>query len=606
VETRPEPLPPAVPGKTEFVPLPQSRQPTPKTRRSRRWLSCGCLGLPGGLLLLLALFFLTDPLKIHLWGRLSGSYDAAAEVMPADTSLYLGINALAALPAEIQWVTESFSAAPSPGIPLASQPSGLAAPSLHPPQQIAIPGDLLGQIQRSTGIRIPDDLYPFVGQYAGVGFMTTQAGESWFIAIETRPFGKADEFLQDLQRNLSDIQEMSFTTQTVSGVSITVQDVPENRQRIAFCNTGRLVLIASNLEAIRQMLSAQGARSLAQDAVYRQLVEQRQADWSFSLYLGRAQAENSEMTSQLFEEIEDLLGSDTIETWNGSLLSGAIVSAGLRVDAFHALTPSSLPEPASQVLESLDTGNAMLARVPAQAYLYTAGPRFDLAYAALLDTSLFNSSSRRQLMDQLDVAFGFNPEAELINHLDGAWVLFLASDDEGFVPYTTDLPVAVTLLAEASNMPDLQDGLGQLTELITESGGELEERNDGETLRIELADPFETTRAPAAIYGMNREMFFFGTDPVWLEEALSETSPLLEAARYRQLSRSLPGSTSPVLYVDLDPFYDLLRSNMSERSRELFDESIAPFQAVQEVLVAFSLPQPDVLRSTILLGLPPR
>jgi len=311
-----------------------------------------------------------------LWGRLNGSYDAAAEVMPADTSLYIGFNTLAALPSELQWVTDSFSAIPSnPASPLAAHPGGLAAAALQPVQQTGIPGDLLGQIRDSTGISIPDDLYPWIGQYAGVGFISNEDHpEAWFVAIESHPFGKTDEFLQNLRRDLTNIQEMSFTTESVDGVPCTVQDVPEVEQKVAFCNTGRLVLIASNLDVIRLMLSAQGDRSLAQDAVYQQLAAIRPRDWSASIYLGREQVENSEMTNEIYNSLAELLGAGIMEAWNGSLLSAAIVPAGLRIDAFHALSPADLPETSSQILEALEAENTMLQQVPVNTMLYPPVP----------------------------------------------------------------------------------------------------------------------------------------------------------------------------------------------------------------------------------------
>jgi len=210
------------------------------------------------------------------------------------------------------------------------------------------------------------------------------------------------------------------------------------------------------------------------------------------------------------------------------------------------------------------------------------------------------------LLDELNLAFGFNPEEELINHLDGDWVLLLAPDEEGYIPATTDLQLSFTLLACSSDMSALQDGLGLVTQLVTASGIEVDQTDDGETLRIEIAAPLDPAAGPVGIYGLSQDFFFLASDPALLDSALTGDAPLLGTARYGQLADSLPEGMVPTAYVDLNPFFAILREDMTARGQETFDETIAPFQAIQEMLLAVSLPQPDVLRSSIILGLPPR
>ena len=591
-------------------------KPGKKRRSPGRLLACGCLGVPGVLLLLLVLFVAIDPFGLHIWGRVNGKYDAALETMPADTGVYIGINVLSATPAELEWLTQSFTAyLIEPSRPVAASSTGLAAPANQPAQQIANPGDLLQEITQATGLHIPNDLIPWVGQYGGIGLLDISTGRSgypvshgWVIAIEARDGGKADEFLQTLRSNVADRRDYSFSTETIEGYSVTFHDVAEDEQQLAFTRAGRMVLIASNLEGIRQMLSAQDGKSLAEDAIYKQLNAQRPREWSASLYLNHSQFEQFELADLLPSEASEVLSSLVLglpvaDAWEGVLINGAIVSAGLRLDVFTAFSPDQMPDASLEMLQNRSANSAAVQRVPRTAVIYTSGPRLDLFYESIFTSDGLSEESRDNFEEGFADQFGFNLYDDLLSDLDNSWVLYAArasGDNEGRL---LDLPVGAALLAETSDSQATQDTIDTLTEALEEVFFTVEQDSRNGFSWNEAA---VLSNTPFIFYGQGEGFFFLGTDREVLEAGLTGSTPLFEQTRYQELTNGLSGELTPSLYVDLDELYEIIGEAMSDEARERFEDSIDPLRAIQQIVLGSSLPQSDVLRTVVVIGLPPR
>ena len=81
---------------------------------------------------------------------------------------------------------------------------------------------------------------------------------------------------------------------------------------------------------------------------------------------------------------------------------------------------------------------------------------------------------------------------------------------------------------------------------------------------------------------------------------------MFEQTRYQELTNGLSGELTPSLYVDLDELYEIIGEAMSDEARERFEDSIDPLRAIQQIVLGTSLPEPDVLRTVVVIGLPPR
>jgi len=175
-----------------------------------------------------------------------------------------------------------------------------------------------------------------------------------------------------------------------------------------------------------------------------------------------------------------------------------------------------------------------------------------------------------------------------------------SGDNEGSL---LDLPVGAALLAETSDSQATQDTIDTLTEALEEVFFTVEQDsrngfswNEGATL----------SNAPFIFYGQGEGFFFLGTDREVLEAGLTGSTPLFEQTRYQELTNGLSGELTPSLYVDLDELYELIGEAMSDEARERFEDSIDPLRAIQQIVLGSSLPEPDVLRTVVVIGLPPR
>jgi hypothetical protein len=427
------------------------------------------------------------------------------------------------------------------------------------------------------------------------------------MAIESRSAGKADEFLQTLRGNLTNIQDMPFTVQTVSGVSVTVHDVAESEQSIAFCRSGRMVLIASNLDGIRQMLSAQKNQALAQAAVYQRLVTLRPRDWSASIFINQNQLRLVDLEnllpglqSGLFTLITSLPAIDTLE---GALVSASLVPAGLRLDTFTAFTPSSLPDANLEILQNLQPNPAVLKHIPDSAIVYTAGPRADLVYTSIFESGLITTEDQQNLEENFREQYGFDLQSDMIDRLNRDWVLYASPANDGFLPETADIPLAVSLIASTDAVQEILDTVDLFNGGLEENGLTV---NQDELNGFTWYEAADNEGLPVFVYGIGSDLIFFGSERAALESGVTASALLMNQAGYRQLTASLPKDMAATIYIHLDGLYDILRENMSASEGDSFDAAIAPYQSIQELVFAISLPQPDILRSSLILGLPSR
>ena len=602
-----EPLASSAPGEA-VEPKPRK----PKRGFFRRMFTCGCISIPV-VLLLLALIIIIDPFKLHLIGRITGSYDAAAAMMPADTDVYIGIN-LADLIITGYDKRDMLSSGQVtlPALASTAAHAGLAAPAAQPLGQVSLPGNLIEQIQDATGMRFPDDLIPWVFQYAGVGLTeveTTSTGRfqagGWYVAIEARSTRQADIFLQDLRRNMKAERDIPFTTETISGLTVTVHDVDDDDQRIAFTRSGRMVLIASNLKGIRAMLNAEKRQSLVQESVYQQLIAMRPIGWSASLYISPEQIEQfQQFDISSWGYTVNVEAFTWLEAWRGCLVTGTLIPTGVRLDVFSPVNLRDLPDGSEELLQAAQVAPALLQLLPEDTFAYYTGPRLDLTYAALMEASLIDDTGRNNLLELMRQYFNFDPADELIDRLDGEWVLFIALDEEGMLPEITGMPLSVNLITQTSDSADLEDALTDISAVIAGSGAGVEEEEHSGGIWHLVADPRAGDTPPGLIYGLDGSNFVFTTDQTMLEAALGDAPRLIDQAGYTELLSALPEGLAPVIYLEMESYLEVVRANLPESRQESFDRAVEPLEILDRMVLALSLVEPEVLQLSVIVGLP--
>jgi Protein of unknown function (DUF3352) len=611
---QPAPVSPPAPAMYLPEPSPQpelvAEQPMPQVEKPRRhigrWLACGCIGIPLVILLLAALFVFIDPLKLHLWSRVGGKYDAAAQVMPANTGMYLGINIGNALLTRADRVITPFltSGQANPSSPALGYLPAAANPERA--QQISIPGDLLQQIEEETGVKIPNDLTPWVGQYGGIGlvnFEDTGYGVStpsgWIIALEARDVSKADAFLETLRGNLMDLQNMTFVSDTYHGVQVTTQETPNSMAALCFGRSGRMLLMASSPGILQDAIDSQGAGSMAGNADYAQLASLRPRDWSASVYVSRAAMGNlaDMLQANPAANAAPLLNPMPYANWNGTLINATAISSGARLDMYTSYDASAQSAEEKELLQSWNTAPAQVIGVmPQDTLVFMAGSRLDLVVNNILQVALSDADTRQNFLDGFQETFGFSLQDDLLDQMNGQWALYAMPSTQGLLPSETNIDLAISLLAQIDDASAIQNAADHISSVGLSGGVTVNTTEQAGVTYYELSSI--GVEYPMFAFGAGNGYALFSTDINAIQAPFAAGTLLTGTSHYRQAEGALPGRMQPSVYVDLQTLFATLREGMGTDQRDAFNQSTHVLQPVELIAAANALVREGVMRST--------
>lgn len=583
-----------------------------RKRHTLQWVLGGCVGVPLFILLVLVALALIDPFKLHLWGRVNGHYDAAAEVMPANTGIYLGINIGNIILTHADRVITPFTA------PNSSSQSTIGSDFLSAPanparnQQTDPYGDLFRQIEAETGMKIPEDITPWVGQYAGIGLVgldATSVGgvpQGEILAVEVRNLRRADAFLETLLKNMKDLQDIDYSQQTYKDIVIYNQRLG-NYPSFSYCRSGRMLLIASDVDILIAAIDRQNGQTLSVQEGYTHLISSRSRDWSASLYLSY-----------------DVLGGDTATeafgigalavplispypqlNWSGILVNAAAVRQGARVDMYMGLEASTQTSSMIQDLQAAyNPPSQVLQMLPQDTVMYLASPRFDLLTQGLLGTALNDETEQASLYDELNLVLGFSIQDDLFKYLNGEWALYAVPSSHGLLAEQMEINLAINLLAQTDPGFDIQRITDELGNLDPFNGLTLNSQQQEGITYYEISMLGETT--PVFAFGAANDYFTLGTDIESLVLSPSAGTTLVNAPSYQKALDSLPAGMQPSIYLDLENLFTNIREGMSAVDRESFDESVSYIESISIVAAASRMLGEDIAHTSIAIVLEDR
>jgi hypothetical protein len=591
---------------SEVVAESSSEKKTTKPQRTFPWVIGGCAGILVIILLLLALVVLVDPFNWHVLGRVNGNYDAAAEVMPADTGMYLGINIASALVTRIDRSVEPFI----PNEQTEQTNSGkdyLSAPINPRYAQASSPIDnLLQQIENSTGIRIPEDVSPWVGQYAGVGIMDFEGADygtpfpaNWMIAIEARNLHRADTFLETLQTNLTEINDLSFDRQTYKKVNIITQKAYGSQYGTSFGRMGKMVIIASSLDTIKKAIDRQADQALSAEKDYTALVSLRSSSWSASLYInhGLAGSLTDEIMNSSTPAGTSLINPYANLIWNSMLVNVTAIRQGLRFDVYTDMAATS--QSAETSLLQFVPPEQLLRILPQDTVAYMASTRFDMTAQALINLAFSDEYGKNNFLQSFEQSFGFSLQEDLINQLTGPWAVFVVPSRQGLLPTQADLNLAITLLVQTEGDMDLQPITAGLKNLSPMSGISVNQQEQAGITYYEIGNSGYS--AAMFAFGAGNSYFTLGTDLDELRVSASDENTLLQSASYQGTIKSFPAGMQPYLYFDLENLLANLREGMEASELESFNESIRYIESVGVISLSTRILQPNVVQSSLVV-----
>ena len=578
--------------------------------RALGWGACGCVGLLLGSLVLLVLLVALDPLQLHLWGRVTGSYDAAAEVMPPETDMYLGINIGNALLYRLDRSIAPFINADQAAYYPSHGEYSFTTTNSAQNQPAGIMDDLLSQIEAETGVKIPGDISPWIGQYAGIGVVDMQLSDfgepvpqGWIIAAEVRNMRRADAFLKTLQADLTELHDIRFVTQEYNGSQIITQAVAEDQLVISFTRAGRMLILASSLDLLKNAIAAPDKLSLLYQEDYDRFTNSRPRDWFASMYInlkGLSELTDELMQSSGLPPAIPFASPSSLLNMQGMFLNAAAIKNGLRLDMYmtsDATSQSAIQDPQAQDLYG--SVDQVIQLLPHDTVIYWAGPSFELFWKTIIMAVTGSGSENEYILNEFEQTYGFSLQDDLLNYLTGQFALYATPSTSGYLSEQLDLNFAVNLLVQTEGEVDFQSianhlnnagWLGGITVVDEERAGityhQVREYSSG---------------SPFISFGGSNGLAVIGTDLAAVEAQFSSDNLLVATARYQTTEAAFLYGMKPVMYVDLHSLLANIREGMSGNELRSFESDSAALDTIDVIALSGRLAEPGMIHSSVVL-----
>ena len=578
--------------------------------RAWGWGACGCAGLLLGIVVLLILFVALDPLQFHLWGRVTGSYDAAAEVMPPETDIYLGINIGNALLYRLDRSVAPFINAEQAGFHPSHGEYSLTERNSASSQPAGILDDLLSQIEAETGVKIPDDISPWVGQYAGIGVVDLQFSDygepvpqGWIIAAEVRNMRRADAFLKTLQENLTELHDIRFVTQEYNGSQIITQATPEDQLVISFTRAGRMLILASSLDLLKNAITVPDNKSLLQQEDYDRFTSSRPRDWFASIYI------NLEGLSEMTDELQQSSGlppampfasPGSLLNMQGMFMNAAAIKNGLRLDVY--MTSDATSQPAIQDPQAQDlygSVDQVIQLLPHDTVIYWAGPSFELFWKTILLAVTGSDSENEYILNEFEQNYGFSLQDDLLNYLTGQFALYAIPSTSGYISEQLDLNFAVNLLVHTEGDINFQSIADKLNAAGILGGITVVDEERAGITYHQVREYASGT--PFITFGGSNSLAVIGTDLASVEAQFSNDNLLVATSRYQTTEAAFLYGMKPVMYVDLHSLLANTREGMSGSELRSFESETATLDTIDVIALAGRLAEPGMVHSSVVL-----
>lgn len=554
--------------------------PVPGNRRMKKGLPLimGLVGNSVGICLCLALFLLVDPFRLHLWGRLMGTYDAAATAMPPETSLYLGVNLLNLNQERIREIQQAFQDA-ARGTYLGDDMNDME--------------DDFDEIQDDWGINVEEDVLPWIGQYAGFGVIDPSMDyyleietADWLLAIETRDKEAADAFLLKLTDGISDNNGFRFDEITYQDVLIYEYDTEE----LALARSDDLVLIGNGTRVIENAIDTRQKESLVDAPYYQQIVGS----------LPRNRAVTFVLNPLFWQETSDFLAEE-LDTGSDSLFSNefaglgfswSLIDEGIQMDIVTAFDRAQIDETTSQLLEAMADRQLLTEHLPEDTVAYWQGNRLDLLWQAGTER-IMDSVGRADFQESMAIfeeELGFDPEQDLFVELNGNWTIAIVPSHDSFYAQYADINLGGVWLAQGNNLETLARTAEDIADAMSEEGFFI---ND---IRRDDLLVYEATEDEGFGFGTSEEFAFVGTSGRDIEQLYIHDGSLLDNEAHQQTWRAFPKGMTPLFYLNAAALLDALES-----SDDIYQEDLPVWRPITAFAGATDLIGQDTVHHTLIV-----
>jgi hypothetical protein len=495
--------------------------------------------LVGGLLLLSLLII------GGVWGlpRLLGRDNTAlAAMMPADTAVFLEIDALQLANAETAQVRQQIAAA----LPLAAH--------ADPTSSTALLEAATNPLLSPVGLTFAEDIQPWIGPNMSIallpgnllpGNLLPGDGEPvWLAAATIRNDSAADAFVQEL-----------------------ISASPA----LAATRVDNVLLIAPDTAVIQAAIQAQEGANLAESANYQQLLSELPSQRAATLYLDVPQlaqwtANMPETEAGIAQAIQGMLPNYTAVG-----LAAYAIANGIQVDGVglhNGLTDAQLAWLQAQT--AVPQTDIYL---PADTVVYGRGQRLGLLWQQLrvhLSGLGYAPADVAESAEILANVLGYHPENDLLANLDGEFAI-------------AETPGGTVLLAQGNAQANLPQRAEQTAVGLSLLGFTTEVGSNG----VYRTDDFDDN--PLLYFGVQDALLAVGTEDGVATVLQGVERPLAQWPPYQQAIAALPADSRLLFYLHGNP-------------TDWADEPLLPDLPVTAVLGSHSTPETSF--ATLIIHLP--
>ena len=554
-----------------------------------------------------AVIVFADPFNLHIKDRLvGGTFDAAAEAMPEDTSLYVGVNMLGATPDQLDRVIRPF------------------ADALEMDQTSW--DELIQEIDRYLGeqmdVTLTDDVVPWIGQYLGISVFDIQLDNnenpvSLIIAIESRNNNAADEFLRKLRDSIENSSQEIVHESEYQGITIYVHQ-PETGTGVAFCRSGSLVLFSLEENDLHTAIDAQKGRSMVDNNRYRDMIKKMPGKRIATFYL------TSQLGENLIKELQGRVGGVydqlnvglvgttgllqtanqiNLETWDAMIYSISITDAGLQLDNLTSYNLDKMSAAQRESLQGVGISSKTVDLFPEDTLGFITSQRLDLTYDTAIqtirDVSQDASDSVDNTLQSVREATNIDLEQDLFHLLDGEFAIGIFPSSQGFLAQQGSVDLGFALLAESSDTGALANTMDMFASKIEEDGAGAERFESGDlTLYEFLQQPGGDILFAG---GIGQKYMAIASSSQTIDDLFAGKTPLSKSSRYRDAIDPLPNGVKPILYLDVEGIIGTIRESLSGLSLESFDQSIKVLEPIPYVVAGYSELKGSLMRITLII-----
>lgn len=423
------------------------------------------------------------------------------------------------------------------------------------------------------------DIQPWVGQYVGISLKGISDPDyfsdgtiDFSMSVQIRNTSKADSFLEDFISNLEDMQDYDFDNDEYKGVDLNVGTNGSGEKDLIIARTGKLMIIASTMDAIEDAIDAQKGESMADNKDYLKLSQTLDSSSAVFVF-----SDLGALMSVVEENIDFYHRYVNLDILVASAASLSFVEDGVALDSAVLYDPDELTTDQIALLEAGGGFGDLAMNFPRDTLLIMGGNHLDMAWDAyrdlIVDTigSDFDSS-----MEMFEDMVGFNLDTDLLPLMTGEYAIGIFPSREGMLSEMAEVNLGGMAIFTTSNGNQIYDYANDVEDVIYESGMAVEKESNPFDIWT-VIDPY--SEVSVISYGVRDAYLVISTNVNEMEDTFARNSSLMDSKFYKLAISAFGNDLTPFIYINFSDGLEYMADQMSSSESESLD-ALKPIQAI--------------------------